>query len=408
MEHGDDPAGDGAGDGVKPSGSVQAGGVTPVRVAAVGTNGDPGDDGARPAVSVVIAVGSKAAELAEVLTRYHEELCRRAGGVEFVVVLDGVSDEEFEDAQAARPPGANVRLVRLNHPFGESIALTAGFRIALGEIIVTVPSYLQVHPADIHPVIDLVEDGADVVAGYRKPRVDSRMNRLQSTIFNGVMRQLTGSRLHDMNCPVRAIRRKVLDDVSIQGDMVRFLPVMAQRHGFRVAEVRVRHLRERGKSGFFGVAVYIRRFLDIINLLFLSKFTRAPLRFFGIAGIMAIAVGVLICGWLAVDKLAFDGTALRDKVTLVLGVLLIVLGVQTFSIGLVGEIIIFTQAKNLKEYRLYDEPEETERKRRRRDRGPGDDSSVDVYPNGHPETSSGGPEGPSSGERSQNRDEKRA
>ena len=316
----------------------------------------------RPAVSAVIAVGAKAPELPDVLARYDAELKKRPGEAEFVVVLDGVSDDAFEEAQAARPPDVNVRLVRLNHPFGESIAMAAGFRIARGHVIVTLPSYLQVEPADIHEVLDAVDDGNDLVAGYRMRRVDSRMNRLQSVMFNGIMRLLTGVKLHDMNCPVRAIKRKVLEDISIQGDMVRFLPVMAQRHGFRVGEARVRHLKERGKSGFFGVGVYIRRFLDVINLLFLSKFTRAPLRFFGVAGILSIAIGVLICAWLAVDKIFFEGTALRDKVVLVLGVLLIVLGVQTFSIGLVGEIIIFTQAKNLKEYRLFEEPEEADLK----------------------------------------------
>lgn len=318
-----------------------------------------------PALSAVIAVGNKVPELAEVLLAYARELGAREGGVEFVVVLDGVSDPVFEEAQAARPPGSNVRLVRLNHPFGESIALAAGFRISRGDVIVTLPSYLQVEPADIHSLLDALHD-VDVVVGYRSPRVDSRVNRFQSSVFNGIMRALTGVQLHDMNCPIRAIKRKVLEDVSIQGDMVRFLPVMAQRHGFRVGEAKVRHLRERGKAGFFGIGVYIRRFLDVINLLFLSKFTRAPLRFFGMAGILSILIGVFICLWLGVQYAILEGQALRDKVMLVVGVMFIVLGVQIFSIGLVGEIIIFTQAKNLKEYRLYDEAEESARRTRRK------------------------------------------
>ena len=329
----------------------------------------------RPALSAVIAVGSKAPELGDVLRRYWEELSSRDGGVEFVVVLDGVSDEAFEEARGARPDGANVSLVRLNHPFGESIALASGFRIARGDVIITLPSYLQVEPADVHNLLDALDEGMDLVAGFRSPRVDSRMNRLQSTLFNGVMRFLTGAKLHDMNCPIRAMKRKVLDDVSIQGDMVRFLPVMAQRHGFRVGEAKVRHIRERGKSGFFGIGVYIRRFLDIINLLFLSKFTRAPLRFFGMAGILSIVIGLAICGWLGIQYLVLGAGPLRDKVMLVIGVMFIVTGVQIFSIGLVGEIIIFTQAKNIKEYRLFDEAEESARQTRRKRNGapPGGD-----------------------------------
>ena len=313
--------------------------------------------GEKPDVSVVIPVGDNVSELAEVLRTCSAELNERGCTFEFVVVLDGVVDSVFEQAKLARPEGANVRLVRLNHPFGESTALSAGFSNATGEVILTMPPYLQIEAADIHRVLNALEDGLDVVAGHRLRRVDPIINRLQSKLFNSIMRLLTGINLHDMNCPVRALRRKVVDDVTITGDMVRFLPIMAQRHGFRVGEAKVRHLREQGKSGFFGIGVYVRRFLDVINLLFLSKVTRAPLRFFGVAGILFMTVGTLICLFLAVDFLYLDGDPLRNRVTLIIGVMMIVLGVQIFSTGLVGEIIIFTQAKNLKEYRLFEEQE---------------------------------------------------
>ncbi len=317
-----------------------------------------------PQVSVVIPVGDKISELGEVLVRYREEMAKRGSAAEFVVVLDGVSDETFRLAQQARPPGANVRLVRLNHPFGESIALSAGFRITSGQIVITMPPYLQIEPADMHRVLNAIDDGLDVVAGYRLRRVDPIINRIQSRIFNGIMRLLTGVPLHDMNCPVRAMRRKVLEDVTVTGEMVRFLPILAHRHGFRVGEAKVRHLRERGRSGFFGVGVYVRRFLDVINLLFLSKFTRAPLRFFGVAGILCVLLGAAISLWLTIDFFFFAGESLRNRPLLLVGVMLIVLGVQIFSIGLVGEIIIFTQAKNLKEYRLFEEAEEALRTQR--------------------------------------------
>ena len=324
-------------------------------------------------VSVVIPLGDKVTELGEVLELYQRELDSRHVSSEFIVVLDGVSDDVFKAARAARPEGANVRLVRLNHPFGESIAFSAGFRITGGEIIITLPPYLQIEPADIHRVLDGIDEGLDVVAGWRFKRVDPVLNRIQSLFFNTIMRVLTGVRLHDMNCPVRAVRRKVLEDVTIQGDLVRFLPIMAHRHGFRVGEAKVRHLRERGKSGFFGVGVYVRRFLDVINLLFLSKFTRAPLRFFGVGGFIAFLAGFVICAWLTIDYLFAGGEPLRNRATLVAGVMLIMLGVQIFAIGLVGEMIIYLQAKNLKEYRTYDETELEERrargKRGRKSRG---------------------------------------
>lgn len=346
-------------------------------------------EAAQPLVSAVIAVSGNAPELGAVLARYHQEFVALGVDAEFVVVLDGVPDAVFEAARNARPAGSNVRLVRLNHPFGESIALASGFKIARGQIIVTVPSYLQVEPGDLHALLDGIDSGLDLVQGYRQPRVDSIMNRIQSALFNGVMRVLTRVRLHDLNCPVRAFRRKVLEDVSIQGDMVRFLPVMAHRHGFRVGEVTVRHLKERGKAGFFGVNVYVRRFLDIINLLFLSKFTRAPLRFFGTVGFASIVLGVVICAYLAFNYFFLDKD-LRDKVSLVLGVMLVVLGVQIFSIGLVGEIIIYTQAKNLKEYRLIDEHEEHARSERAKERGRNGISSEELRADRRDRESDGG------------------
>ncbi len=339
----------------------------------------------RPQVSVVIPVGDKVSELGEVLQSYGAELRQRGVETEFVVVLDGVSDEVFKAAQAARPPGENVRLVRLNHPFGESIALAAGFRITSGQVVVTLTPYLQIEPSDIHRMLDAIDDGYDVVAGHRLRRVDPLINRLQSIIFNAVMRVLTGVRLHDMNCPVRAMRRKVLEDVTIQGDMVRFLPIMAHRHGFRVGEAKVRHLRERGKSGFFGIGVYVRRFLDVINLLFLSKFTRAPLRFFGFAGFSSILIGSVTCGYLALDALVLGGEPLRNRAAFVVGVVLITLGVQIFALGLVGEMIIFLQAKNLKEYRLYEEAEEAARSSRQQRRRSGR-RDVDPPSDGEPKS----------------------
>ncbi len=324
---------------------------------------------AAPDISVVMCIGEHVPELRTTLEQFRAEFERRGKTAEFVVVLDGVSDQVYQEAYASRPPGANVRLVRLNHPFGESIAQLAGFRIARGAVIMTMPPYTQIEPSDVQRVLDALDDGLDLVAGFRHPRTDPRVNRMQSALFNLVMRSFTGVPLHDMNCPLRAMKRKVVEDVHIQGDMMRFLPVLAHRHGFRVGEVRVRHLKERGSTGFFGIGVYARRFLDVIALLFLSKFTRAPLRFFGMAGIISFLVGFLICCWLTLDYLAFSGEPLRNKVSLLLGVMLMVLGMQVFSIGLVGEIIIFTQAKNLKEYRLYEEAEEAARTRRLRGRG---------------------------------------
>src|SRR6185295_10877908 len=162
----------------------------------------------------------------------------------------------------------------------------------------------------------------------------------------------TGVPLHDLNCGLVGMRRPVIDEVLVEGNVSRFLPILAHRQGFRVGEVRVRHLRERGRQGFFGIGVYVRRLLDVVALLFITRFTRKPLRFFGATGGIAVLAGLLLCGYLFLDSsLGWSHTgSLRNSTALVFGVALIVIGVQTFSIGLVGEIIIFTPARNTREY----------------------------------------------------------
>ena len=241
--------------------------------------------------------------------------------------------------------------------FGESIALTAGFNVAVGEIIVSLPAYLQIDPVDIHKVLDKFDEGSDLVTCWRSPRVDPFLNRVQSMVFNLLIRKLAQVNFHDLNCIVKAMRKSVLREVSIQGDMFRFLPVLAYRAGFRVTEVKVRHLKEEGKAGFFGIGVYIRRFLDVVALLFLTKFTRKPLRFFGITGGFFASAGLLIIFYLVLltfTEMGSTAPPLRNQPMLIFGVALFVMGIQIFSIGLVGEIIIFTQSKNLKEYRVSD------------------------------------------------------
>jgi hypothetical protein len=166
-----------------------------------------------------------------------------------------------------------------------------------------------------------------------------------------VIRQIIRMDFHDLNCYFRAIRREVLEDVAVYGDMYRYLPVIAYRQGYRVVEVKVRHLKEWGSTGIFGLGIYTRRFLDILAVMFLTKFTLKPLRFFGTIGGLFSLMGIAICAYMTIQKLWFE-RAISGRPLLLLGVLMIVLGVQVLGFGLVGEIIIFSQARNLKEYRV--------------------------------------------------------
>lgn len=308
----------------------------------------------RPQISAVIAVMDDCPELTEIIRQYGREFDDRGVGWEFVLVLDGLGEARTQAVRDAIPDGAPVRLAHFNQPFGEERALAVGYRTAMGEFIVSLPSYMQLDPGDVHHVLDALASGYDLVAGWRVPRVDPVINRFQSWLYNRAMSAMTGVRLHDLNCGLTGLRKRVVEEVLVDGNVSRFLPVLAHRQGFKVGEVRVRHLREKGRQGFFGLGVYVRRVLDVVALLFITRFTRKPLRFFGMAGGVCVLAGLVVCGFLGIDYLMArtEQSDPRNRAALVVGMSLIVLGVQIFALGLVGEIIIFTSAHNVRDYTL--------------------------------------------------------
>ncbi len=303
-------------------------------------------------VTVVVPVTSPAAEVRDVVEALGAELRRENRSWEVIFVFDGVTGRAWEEVQKLRRDYPNkVRSISFKNPFGESVCLSAAVERARGRYLVTSPQYVQVDPVELRAMLGALDEGADFVTPWRSPRVDPWLNRLQSTAFNLVIRQIIRMEFHDLNCYFRAIRREVLEDVAVYGDMYRYLPVIAYRQGYRVVEVKVRHLKEWGGTGIFGLGIYTRRFLDILAVMFLTKFTLKPLRFFGTIGGLFGFIGSAICAHMTIQKFWFD-QAISGRPLLLLGVLLIVLGVQVLGFGLVGEIIIFSQARNLKEYRI--------------------------------------------------------
>jgi glycosyltransferase involved in cell wall biosynthesis len=303
-------------------------------------------------VTVVVPVTSAEAEVRAIVESLGNELERERRSWEVIFVFDGVAGRAWEEVQRLRreQPG-RVRSISFKNPFGESVCLSAAVERAHGRYLVTSPQYVQVDPVELRPMLQALDEGADFVTPWRNPRIDPWPGRLQSAAFNFVIRQIIRMNFHDLNCYFRAIRREVFEDVAVYGDMYRYLPVIAYRQGYRVVEVKVRHLKEWGTSGFFGVGIYTRRFLDILAVMFLTKFTLKPLRFFGTIGGVFSLSGFAICLYLTIQKFGFD-QPVSGRPLLLLGVLLIVLGVQILGFGLVGEIIIFSQARNLKEYRI--------------------------------------------------------
>jgi FemAB-related protein (PEP-CTERM system-associated) len=310
-----------------------------------------------PLVSVVVAIAGPEGHPRDVVDAFGKALVSGGYRCEFVVVLDGPAGRFEAELRDVATRWA-VRIVQLEGGgLGESIALSAGVAKATGDLVVNVPPYLQIEPEDVLKVVKALEAGADCVATWRDSRIDPWLNQLQSRFFNLVLRFIMNMPFHDLNSGTRGFRRVVLEEVAVYGELYRFLPVMARRQGFRVVEVRVRHREEKGRAGFYGIGVYLRRLLDILAITFLTRFTQRPLRFFGYLGFAAIAVGAPIAVWHLWERLTVEGASLADKPAFVIASILAAFGVQLIGFGLIGEIIIFTQAPNLRDYKIEDQVE---------------------------------------------------
>ena len=305
-----------------------------------------------PAVSYVWTFSFREPDLEDTLRRYLEVIATIPDTKEVIVVDDGVGPP-IQDALLVRLKAAGfpTYLYFLRRGGGEAAALQTGLQHATGETIVLLPSYRQVDEAEIPRFTKAILEGSlDYIASWRNPRIDSWSGRKLSRWFNAMTGRVTGIGLHDIASGLRAMRRRVVDEVPIHGDLYRFLPVLAVMQGFRVGELQVQHVAERVRRGDYRPGIFVRRFLDLLSLFFLSKFTRKPLRFFGLLGTVVFALGAAILLYLTVDRVL--GRAIADRPLLVLGVLMFVLGAQLFSIGLLGELIIFIYGRDVREYKV--------------------------------------------------------
>jgi glycosyltransferase involved in cell wall biosynthesis len=256
---------------------------------------------------------------------------------EAVFVDDGSTDGSFAALTRLHAAAPNVRVVRLRRNFGKSAALAAGFGVAEGETIVTIDGDLQDDPAEIPRLLAKLDEGFDLVSGWKTKRRDPWRRRLPSRIFNAVTSRVSGLRLHDMNCGLKAYRAEVLRGLRIYGELHRFLPVLAHYRGYRVAELPVNHRpRTHGRSNY-GMERYVRGFLDLLTVSFMGRYRHRPLHLFGSLGLLLGALGSAILVYLTVLKAT--GEAIGHRPLLTLGVLLVVVGLQFFSLGLISELI---------------------------------------------------------------------
>ena len=302
-------------------------------------------------ISVIIPVGGRhAADMLALYADYKRGLETLGSSYEVIVVLDGPRPEVAADVQRLLSSGDRVSVISLTRRFEEATALVAGFQRARGRIILTLPAYHQIAGPEIGRLVRALGT-ADLAIGRRWPRAGSRFEAVRRDTFHRLLASITGQRFHDLGCGARAMKRRVLEEINLYGDQHRFLPVLASRLGFKVLEVQLHQSPLDRLDGRYSSREYIRRALDICTVFFLVRFTKKPLRFFGMVGVTTFVVGAVLVAWLAIDRLAFRHP-LADRPALLLSSLLVVLGMQLFALGLLGELIIFTHARDIKDYQI--------------------------------------------------------
>lgn len=300
----------------------------------------PSPSDIRVKVSVVIPLFDEQDSLRELAQRLVEPLESISNGAfEVIFVDDGSLDRSFEVIREIHARDSRYRAIRFRTNLGKSAALDVGFREARGEIVFTMDADLQDDPAELPGMLAMLDSGYDLVSGWKKTRHDPWHKTAPSKFFNAVVQSVTGLKIHDFNCGLKVYRRDVLPMLSVYGEMHRYLPAQAHWHGFRVTEIAVTHHARKHGVSKFGMSRFVKGFLDLLTLVLTTKYARRPLHVFGTVGIVVALAGFTIDLWLSVEWF-LGKTNLTNRPLALLGVLMIIVGVQLISIGLLGEMIV--------------------------------------------------------------------
>lgn len=291
----------------------------------------------------------------ENLTLLHEKLTSEVQKLnrsyEIIFIDDGSTDKSLDVLTNLHKENGRIRIFSFRGNLGKSEALNCGFSNATGKIIITLDADMQDDPAEIHKFIEKIESGFDLVVGWRKPRRDSLTKKISSRLFNFIVKLLSGLKLHDINCGFKAMTHVVAKELNIYGELHRLIPALAYWKKFRVTEIIVNHQPRHAGTSNFGLERTLKGIFDLLTVTFLGRYRRRPLHFFGSAGFTIGLIGFIISGYLAIEW--FQGVRpIGNRPLLMLGVLMIIMGVQLFSVGLLGEMIASRETTKEKEFPL--------------------------------------------------------
>lgn len=295
-----------------------------------------------PELSIVIPVRNESPNIKPLYDELTQTLGQYGRSYELLIVDDGSTDDTFEQLAALQARDQRLRVIRFRRNFGQTAAFAAGFAHARGRLVVTSDGDLQNDPHDIPAMVALIEQGNDIVCGWRKDRKDTFVNRrLPSMLANKLISWATGVDLHDYGCSLKVFRTEVVKPLRLYGEMHRFLPAIASQFGVKIAETVVNHRPRRAGTTKYGIGRTIRVILDLATVKFLLSYSTRPLQIFDLIGILAGGLGALITGYLGYVRL-FQHQGIAERPLLLLGVMLIFIGVQLVTFGLLAEVMART------------------------------------------------------------------
>ena len=298
-------------------------------------------------LSIVISLYNEEESLPE-LIRWIEDVMKREGyDYEVIMVDDGSTDSSWKIIKELSERNRNIRGISFRRNYGKSAALYHGFAAAEGKVVITMDADLQDSPEEIPEMYRMVvEDGYDIVSGWKKQRFDNKLTKnLPSKLYNATARWITGIKLHDMNCGLKAYRNEVVKNIEVYGEMHRYIPYLAKNAGFgRITEKPVQHQKRKYGKSKFGLERFVNGFLDLISLWFLSTFGKKPMHFFGFTGILMFLAGGILAVWVIAEKLiqqsnGLDFRPVTEQPLFYLALVAVLLGFQLFLTGFLGEMI---------------------------------------------------------------------
>lgn len=305
-------------------------------------------------ISVVIPLLNEEESLPELSAWIERVMQENNFSYEVIMVDDGSTDSSWEVIQKIHARNKNFRGLKFTRNYGKSAALDLGFHEATGDVVITMDADLQDSPDEIPGLYKMImEEGYDLVSGWKKKRYDPISKTIPSKLFNSVTRRLSGIKLHDFNCGLKAYRLKVVKGIEVYGEMHRYIPVIAKWNGFKkIGEKVVEHRARKYGTTKFGLERFIYGFLDLLSISFVSRYKKRPMHFFGTLGMLSFLIGFVITVWLIVDKvyhIYFSKTPLNrdivDNTFFYVSLVAIIVGVQLFMAGFIGEMITMTSNK---------------------------------------------------------------